>query len=360
MKIAALTPYPSHAPSTRFRLEQFVKPLRARGIHLSILPFFSAVEFETLYRSGRGVRKAELLLRGIRRRARQLDLAEGSDMVLIHRELSPLASGSFLARLQRAGLPLVFDFDDAVFLHPKGGNPVLRRIRNPRISTTALCRSAGLVLAGNEYLADFAREVRKDLDGVQILQTVIDTDRFRPIRAQPTKPNLIVGWIGTHSTLPYLEMIYPSLKQLAAKIPFQLLAVSNQAPLPDPGLNLKFLPWSEETEREALAAMHVGVYPLPEDPWTLGKCGFKAIQCMACGIPVVASPVGALKEVVVDGETGFHAATGGDWISCLGEVLSDLGTREELGAAGRIRAVSRYSVHAVLPTLADCLRGVVS
>lgn len=357
MRVVALAPYPLQAPSTRFRLGQFIRPLAAAGIHLRILPFFSEAEFQTLYRPGGRAKKAGLLLRGIRRRTRQMDLAERADLVLVHRELAPLASGPLLARLRSADLPMAFDFDDAVFLHPKGGNPFLRRVRSPQASTAALCQSADLILAGNDYLADFARKTRKGPQAVRVLPTVIDTDRFRPVRVQGPRQPLVVGWIGTHSTLCYLKSTYPSLKQLAARIPFQLLVVSNRRPDPAPGLNLNFLPWSEKTEREALKAMHVGIYPLPEDPWTLGKCGFKAIQYMAFGVPVVASPVGVLKEVVVDGETGFHASTEGDWVSALERILTDPGTRKKFGAAGRERAVLRYSLGATVPTLVDWLDG---
>lgn len=357
MRIVALAPYPAHAPSTRFRLGQLVKPLSYLGIHLRILSFLSPAEFETLYRPGGRIRKARLLARGIRRRARQVDLAERADMVLVHRELAPVASGPLLARLRSVDLPMVFDFDDAVFLHPRGGSPLLRRVRDPRTSTGALCECADLVLAGNDYLADFAQKARRNAAGVRVLPTVIDTDRFKPQRSRPLNQPLVVGWIGTHTTLPYLEAVFPALKQLAARLPFQLLVVSNQKPPAAPGLNLRFLPWSEKTEREALKAMHVGIYPLPEDPWTLGKCGFKAIQYMAFGIPVVASSVGVLKEVVVDGETGFHADSDEEWVAGLQKILTDPKTREEFGEAGRERAVYRYSLQSVLPNLVEWLEG---
>lgn len=357
MRVVALAPYPERAPSTRFRLDQFVKPLAALGIRLRVLPFFSPAEYETLYLPASPVRKAGFLLRGLRRRVRQIDMAEKADLVLVHRELAPLLTAPLLARLQRVDRPLVFDFDDSVFFPSKGGNRLLRGVKDPRNSTLELCRCADLVLAGNAYLADFAVDARRSPRGVRIFPTVIDTHRFMALEREPGGVPLTVGWIGTHSTLSYLESLFPALCQLAERISFRLLVVANRRPTSNPGFPMDFLPWSERTEREAMSRMHVGIYPLPEDPWTLGKCGFKAIQYMAGSLPVVASPVGVLKEIVLDGETGVHATTQEEWARALERILKAPETQARFGAAGRERVVSRYSVQSALPNLVGWLEG---
>lgn len=358
MHLVALAPYPEHAPSTRFRLVHFVEPLASSGIRLEILPLFDRAEYRILSDRGRGARKAGLLIRGMGRRLRQLGMAGEADAVLVHRELSPIRSGAFLRLLDRAPLPLVYDFDDAVFLPPKGGSPLLGVLRTPRASTAALCRAADLVLAGNSHLADFAREVRGREEGTTVFPTVIDTDRYRPAASASIDPDALptVGWIGTHTTTPYLESLAGELREAAALAPFRLLVVSNREPEGLEGLPVTFQPWSEEEELRALHSMDVGLYPVPEDPWALGKCGFKAIQYMACGIPVLASPVGVLQEIVVEGETGFHARSGEDWVTGLRDLVENPSLRRRMGEAGRARAVAHYSVASSLPTLVARLR----
>jgi len=350
--LVALAPYPEHAPSTRFRLVHFVEPLASSGIRLEILPLFDRAEYGILSGSGRGARKVGLLLRAMGRRLTQLQRAGKADGVLVHRELSPVLAGAFLRVLDRASSPLVYDFDDAVFLPPKGGSPFLRMLRTPRASTAALCRAADLVLAGNSHLADFAREVRGREEGTTVFPTVIDTDRYRPAGAS-TDPDALptVGWIGTHTTTPYLESLAGELREAAALAPFRLLVVSNREPEGLEGLPVTFQRWSEEEELRALHSMDVGLYPVPEDAWTVGKCGFKAIQYMACGIPVLASPVGVLQDIVKERETGFHARSGEDWVTRLRDLVESPPLRRRMGEAGRARAVADYSVASVLPTL---------
>lgn len=367
MRIAALTPYPEPAPSTRFRVAQFREPLAREGVNLEIHPFFSKEEYAALYSPGRWIWKSGVLVDALRRRSEQLKTTSVADLVLVHRDLAPVLPGHFLGLLDSGFPPVVFDFDDAVFLPPRGGNLLLKSFRRSRTSTAGLCGRAGLVLAGNSYLADFAVGARGRREGVEVLPTVIDTDAFVP---DPKKrgasnsrdPNAlpVVGWIGTHSTLPYLESISEPLAQVAERIPFRLLVICNRAPRMGPGVEVEFRPWSGDRELSDLADMDVGVYPLPEDRWTLGKCGFKAIQYMACGIPLVASPVGVLRDIVLDGETGFLALGPERWRHTLSDLLEALPRSRAMGAAGRRHVEATYSVTAVLPRLLSLFRALAS
>ncbi len=353
MRITALAPYPERSPSTRFRLAQFRGPLAGLGIELGIRPFFTEEEYRQVYGSGGTLRKAALLARGLRRRRGHLAEARKADLVLVHRALAPVLEGGLLKELGRSGVPMAFDFDDAIFLPAQGGHRLLGSLRNPRSATAALCRAAKLVLAGNEYLASFAREAREGREGVRLLPTVIDTGRYLPPQTRPGEEGALptVGWIGTHTTAPYLEAIYPELEAAHRETPFRFLVVSNRPPTRPRGLEMEFHPWSEEGEMEDLRSMDVGIYPLPDDPWTLGKCGFKAIQYMACGIPVVGSPVGVMKEIVLEGKTGLHVRRPGEWERALETLLADRGLRRRMGEAGRARAEGSYSIRAVLPEL---------
>lgn len=359
-RVAAFVPYPSSAPSVRFRVAQFREPLRARGIEVELLPFMEEAEYRQVYRREVGIlRKVWLLFRGMRRRLEEVRKIQDDQLALVHRELAPIGDGRMLAALRHRHIPLVFDFDDAVFLPPRGGDPWLALFRRPRQATVRRIRSSRLVLAGNAFLAAFAREVLGSLTLLEVLPTVLDTSHYTPGRSGVEQHHglPIVGWIGTYTTLPYLEALYDALRTAAQTVPFHLVVVSNQPPRPPTGVSYEFRPWSQERELEDLRSFQVGLYPLPDDPWTRGKCGFKALQYMACGVPVLASPVGVLKEIVTHAVTGFHAEEPGEWVQGLATLLRDADLRRRLADAGRQRVVERYSLTAVLPRLEELLRG---
>lgn len=371
----ALAPYPETGPSTRFRLAQFRAPLRSRGIDLEIRSFLTADDYGERYR-GKGVLwKARKTLVGMGRRARDLRDAGAYDAVIVHRELAPVANGFFRRALEGRDVPYLYDFDDAVFLPAPGSDRLLSRVRRPREATAVLCRRARVVLAGNEFLADFARTAREEPggDGVRVLPTVIDTRRFHPgdpseagrdateggSGAGGAEAPLVVGWIGTHTTMPNLEELFPALGALATRVPFRLRVVSNRPPAGRPeGVELEFRRWSPDSEVEDTRALDVGLYPLDDTPWNRGKCGFKAIQYLACGVPAVASPVGVIPSIVVAGRTGFCAGSREEWIRHLERLLTDPGLRRALGRQGRRHVEEGFSVRAAAEPLARAIQGV--
>jgi glycosyltransferase involved in cell wall biosynthesis len=165
-----------------------------------------------------------------------------------------------------------------------------------------------------------------------------------------------VGWIGSPSTQEYLRHIGPALARFCAETGGRVQAIGVEERFQLEGVPLEAVPWSKETELAALQALDVGIMPLADSPWERGKCGFKLIQYMACGLPVVASPVGANREIVIDGETGALAATQDEWVSALKSLAGDAARRRRMGEAGRARVVSGYSLQAVAPRLAALLR----
>lgn len=361
MRVVAFTPYPVAGPSSRIRIFQFVEPMRERGIELEVRPFFSPGTYATLYSNATSSSKAVALARGIHRRRGQTGAVGEGDVVIVHRELAPVMGAGLLRRLRSRGARIVFNFDDAVHLEAPGRAPLLGSLKRPAERTAELCRSAGAVMAGNDYLAEWARGARDggEGEGVHVMPTVLDTDTFAPADS-PREVSAVprVGWIGTHSTLPYLTDLFPALAPLQERLPFRLIVICNRAPEPFPGLDVDFVPWSIQGELEQLRSLDVGLYPLPDDPWTRGKCGFKAIQYMSCGVPTIASPVGILPDVVRHGHTGCLAAGPEVWADAIEHLLADPGLRSELGAAGRDHMVDHYSVRAVADDFASILRSV--
>jgi glycosyltransferase involved in cell wall biosynthesis len=277
------------------------------------------------------------------------------DILWLHCELFPYLPG-LLERLSGwPGKPVVFDFDDAIFHnYDHHLKRQIRRFLGRKLHSTI--GAAKMAFCGNNYLAEYARPLCSQ---IEIVPTIVDTEIFRP---SPGK-RLVdlsnrIGWIGTPSTWnEYLLGMLPMLNQIAASNGGQIAVMGADCKAkPHPHLDL--VKWSEEGEVPFLQTLDVGIMPLTDTPWARGKCGYKLIQYMACGLPVVASPVGVNKEIVEHGVNGFLAETDGEWRSAVETLLSDADLRRCMGAAGRKKVEESYSLQVWGPRVAQMLRQV--
>jgi glycosyltransferase involved in cell wall biosynthesis len=274
------------------------------------------------------------------------------DLVWMEKELLPFTPDWLERILHAIGVPVVVDYDDAIFhRYDQHRSSLVRSTLGRKIDR--VMASATLVIAGNAYLAERARAA--GAAEVEILPTVIDLEKYPGPRWTERTP-VTVGWIGSPSTQEYLRHIGPALARFCEETGGRVQAIGVEERFQLEGVPLEAVPWSKETELAALQALDVGIMPLADSPWERGKCGFKLIQYMACGLPVVASPVGANREIVIDGETGALAATQDEWVSALKSLAGDAARRRRMGEAGRARVVSGYSLQAVAPRLAALLR----
>ena len=350
--VLALSPLPEEGAGCRFRISQYVPYLEAHGFEVTVAPFYTPEFFRIVYLRGRYVTKTRLFLaRTVRRLAEAL--SPRHDLVFLYREALPIGPpviAMLLTRLKRR--PLVYDFDDAVFLaNVSDANRLVRVVKFPE-KVRAIIRSSAAVTAGNAYLADYATRHHRN---VTVLPTVVDTSRWVPADDTVRRRVLRVGWIGTPSTASYLASLADVLRQVALVQPFTLRVAGAGDPVRFPGVSVENDRWTLAGEVALFNTCDIGVYPLPDDAWTRGKCGLKAIQFMACGVPVVAAPVGVNREIIQDGVNGFLAATPEEWTEKLGWLLADGSLREKLGRAGRETVVERYSLTAYAPVLARVL-----
>jgi glycosyltransferase involved in cell wall biosynthesis len=222
---------------------------------------------------------------------------------------------------------------------------------------SSIIRRSTAVLAGNDYLASYARNYNT---AVTVLPTCVDTSVWTPRSTpRPAGAPLVIGWIGTPTTAAYMKLLGASLARLARSHAFELRVSGSGTPLEFPGVNTINEPWSLERDVELFNTCDIGVYPLTDDEWAKGKCGFKAIQFMACGVPVVASAVGVNREIIQDGVNGFLASSDAEWDEKIGRLLADPELRRRFADAGRTTIEQRYSLAGHAPTLVALLRGVV-
>ena len=343
MHVTALVPYhPGTTPSQRYRIEQWLPYLAHAGIEVGLLPFASSEFTSLLQRPGHTLRKSWLMLAACARSARLVSALPTATVLLVHRA-AWLAGPPLLEQtLRRAGHRLVYDFDDAIFrLHAGPGNRATAWLKMPG-KTATLCRISDHVVVGNAYLADWARQ---HSPRVSVVPSSIDTDRYQPRSGATSAGRLVLGWSGSSTSQEYLEAFTPMLRDVARTELFDLRVISNRRPrLGD--VPHTWREWSAATEESEVAAFDVGIMPLLNDEWALGKCALKALQYMAAGVPTVASPVGANCDLIDHGNNGLLATTTEEWLSGLGALAGDLELRRRLGLAGRATVERDYSMRA--------------
>jgi glycosyltransferase involved in cell wall biosynthesis len=352
-RVLALSPIPEEGAGCRFRISQFIPYLESAGYEVTVSPFFTPEFFRLVYRPGHYWKKIAAFAGLSLGRLRSLRGISQYDLVLIYREAFPIGPPLVERWLARPGKPpIVYDFDDAVFLpNVSDANRFIVSLKWAR-KVPAILRLSTRVIAGNDYLAAFARVHNP---AVVTIPTCVDTDRFVP-RADPRGSGpLVVGWIGSPTTATYLSMLASVFSRVHADTPFEVKVSGAGSELAFEGVPVKNVPWSLAEEVSLFNTCDIGVYPLTDDEWSKGKCGFKAIQFMACGVPVVASAVGVNREIIDDGVNGFLASTPAEWEVKLRRLLTDAALRARFAAAGRRTVEERYSLRVCAPRLAAAL-----
>lgn len=354
LDVLALVPYPLEGASARYRAYQMAEPLARAGIRLEIRPLLDPAGFTALYRRGSLPAKAWYLARGCARRWADLGRAGRYDLVFVHRDVWPFVGRGPLERLADRQPRWVFDFDDSVWLpNVSEANRGFARLK-PTDQYASLAAGARGVAAGNAWLAAWAREQRpgRAPEDVEVIPTAVDTSRWAP-RPRTDGP-LRLAWIGSHSTVHYLEPLRPLLPGLAARHPGLEIHVVG-ARFACEGVRVVEHRWSLEREVAATSECDIGLAPLPDDPWTRGKCGLKLLLYMSLGLPAVASRVGVHHEILRDGATGRLVGSSEEFVATVDALLADSRERRRIGAAARAEVQARFSVDAVAPKLAALL-----
>ncbi len=329
MKVAFLTTR-IEKPSSRQRILQYIPYLKKEGFSVALFTIPS----------------------GFIERYRFFKTLEGFDLVFLHRKLFSLPDWKVLRKTARK---VVFDFDDAVMLKDPsaGGNPESRR-RLKRFERTV--READSVICGNSYLKGWAERYRK---GVEVIPTPVDTKRYTPKTSYQKAEHITIGWIGSASTLVYMENMLSIWDEIGSRFPGIRLKIVADRFFDCNRIVVVKKHWTYREEIDDLHSFDIGVMPLTDDPWSKGKCAFKLIQYMAVGLPAVASPVGMNREVIKDGFNGLLATTPAEWVEKLTMLIENRKMRETLGRRARETVMERYSLEVNAPRLAELLKKTI-
>jgi glycosyltransferase involved in cell wall biosynthesis len=354
LNVLVLTRYDRLGASSRVRFLQFLTALAARGMSFDVWPFFDDDYIRSLYGGKRA--KATTIMAAYLKRLGALMRAHRYDLIWLEKEALPWLPAAIETTLLR-GVPYIVDLDDAWFhRYDRNPSPVVRTLMAGKID--AVMHRAAAVVVGNDYLAERAR--RAQASHVKVIPSVIDFDRYTPTiladaAGSGRKTPIVVGWIGTPITAPYLAQIEPAFRAIAATRAVELHVVGTAAPPAFAGLPVKNIAWNEDTEVEVIAAFDIGIMPLANTDWERGKCAYKLLQVMAAGRPVVASSVGANAVVVRDGVNGYLADSSDQWVEALTALIDDAGLRARLGRRAQQTVENHYTIARVLPQLASVL-----
>lgn len=353
-----LTPVPFESAGSRFRIYQHLPGLEAAGIRCDVRPFFDRKLFGVAYERGRTLEKlARVTLAAVRRLRDVLSVGQ-YDALVVYRETLPIG-GALIERWTKArGVRLIYDLDDAVYLRDEVTvNPLARRLRVPK-RVFDVVRRSDLVLCGSEYLASQCRPFN---DRVVIVPTSVDVEHFKPRPLHTaTGADAVIAWVGSHSSSIYLDMLDEPLRRVSARWPAVFEVIGAGSPRQVPGVRVRNRRWRLEEEVSYFQSADIGVYPVRDSEWGRGKCAFKAIQFMAVGAAVVASPVGASLELITDGENGLFARTDREWEQGIETLLCDPWLRQRMGEAARKTVEERYSLQAVGPRLVAAFKEVLN
>jgi glycosyltransferase involved in cell wall biosynthesis len=344
IKVAALTSG-KKVPSTRFRVLQHIKPLEELGVEVQactpLIQKYMSLPLQPGWLRSAARISGTVILQGTKLSLRIPGILSSwtSQVTWLERELLP----GYLTMERYLKKPLAFDVDDAIWLYPPHG----------MFTCQVIAKSANLVIAGNKYIADWFSSYARD---IRIIPTAIDTDRFTPQLSRNRNGPFTIGWTGTSSTISYLEALEDRFHEFINDYnDTQLLVVADVHPTfkklsPE---YVRYVPWSPNVEVDAIHKMDIGIMPLPDTEWTRGKCSFKLLQYMACGIPVIASPVGMNRDVLNMGTLGLAAETASDWYGALEYFYKNHDQSVLFGNVGRSIAKSYFSRKVIAQSLAQ-------
>ena len=346
-----LTRYDRLGASSRVRFIQYLPWLQAKDVDVTVAPFFSNDYVRDLQVNKKN--KFEVL-KAFTSRLCTLLSNRSFDLLWIEKEALPWVPAVLEFAFLPKSIPYVLDYDDAVFHHyDQNSNFLVKKLLGDKHAT--LMRGAALVVAGNSYIADFAQKA--GAKRVEIVPSVINLDRYQvrdSILRELARAAPRVGWIGQRSTALLLLDYKQIFERLTASCQARFIAVGIDAE--SLGLPMESIPWNEQTEVASIASFDIGIMPLVDEPFERGKCGYKLIQYMACGLPVVASPVGVNCQIVEHGVNGFLAETPEQWEHALQTLLSSAILRQRMGQAGRAKVEREYCTQITGPRLADLLK----
>ena len=343
-RILFVCPYPKNvAPSQRLKFEQYYDHFCEAGLEVEHDSFISAAFWKIIYRKGHFLQKAFYTVSGYAKRIVTLFRLSGYDVVYVHLWVTPFGPPFFEWLYRRFSKRLIYDIDDLIYLGnvKSKAHPLVGLIKG-RKKPIFLMKAADHVITCTPHLDKFVRKYNYNTTDIS---STINTSLYLPKEDYSIKKKFVIGWSGSYSTSKYLHLLDGVLQDLAKAYNFTLMVMGDEH-FELNGVSVVAMPWKEEYEVEVIKQFDVGVYPLPDEEWVLGKSGLKALQYMALGIPTVATAIGTIFRIIEQGENGFLAKSNNEWKEFLISLIQDQSLREKIGKNAAVTVEKNYSVQA--------------
>jgi glycosyltransferase involved in cell wall biosynthesis len=340
--ILFLVQYPENvSPGQRFRFELYKNLLESNGFKVTTLPFIDKYGYAVIFRSGFFIRKSLAVLKGFFKRFKLLFHVHKYSFIFLQSGVTPIGPPLFeWILIKGLGKKIIYDMDGAIWMEKFSEKNRLPQILRSVNKVSLICKWSYKVSCGNEYLCNYARKYNNN---VVYNPTCVDTEKSHNILTNHEVQRVTIGWTGSFSTLKYLDILEPVLKQLQEKYEFDIKIICNQ----QPSINLKnlhYVEWSPENEVAELSTCQIGLMPLTNDEWSEGKCGFKLIQYLSLEIPAVSSAVGVNKIVIDHEVNGFLCESEDEWYKAIEKLIMDQDLRKSMGKEGRKKIIQQYSL----------------
>jgi len=345
-RILFVCPHPPNvAAGQRLKFEPHFDFLKVQGYSIKQSCFMHKSLWEIAYQPGNFLKKLFWTLRGLIGRVFLLFSLYKFDIVYIHMNVFPFGPAILERFYIRFSKKLIFDIEDNIISSSPKGDKRLADFLKSRKKFEYLIKKSNVVIASTPKLAERCNEIANQEKSIFIPPT-LDDKRFVPRTKSLKKEKLTIGWTGTFSSKPYLDIVMPSLEALSKERDFKLKIIANFE-MTNASLDVEVVQWNEKEEISQLHDIDIGLYPLPKDDWVSGKSGLKAMQYMAIGIPALCSAVGNVLNFIEDGVDGVLVFKESDWKDKLKELIDDEKKRNIIGKKARETFLSKYSKESI-------------
>ena len=348
-KILVICPFPQGvAAAQRLKYEQYFDHWRDNGYEVVVSSFMDMTMWKVVYTKGNYTQKILGTLKGYVRRLLNIFFLTRVDVVYVHMWVTPFGTSFFERIFRMLARRLIFDIEDNVLMEKANEINPLAKILKGHGKTTYMIKAADHVITSSPFLNDYCLEINKK-KACTYISSSVDTNRFVPVNSYSNSEIITIGWTGTFSSKVYLDLLRNVFLELKKRCDFRLRIIGNfQYDLP--GFNLEVIQWTKANEVRDLQGIDIGVYPLPQDDWVLGKSGLKAIQYMAFGLPAVATSVGTTPKIINHKENGWLVKTENEWVDALETLIKNPELRRKIGEAARKTVLENYSTDVIKST----------
>ena len=355
MRVLFILPYPTDTvPGQRLKFEQYFSFLREKRNEIKIYTFISPQFYKILYKKGHFLKKAYFAFKGYVSRFKQILEARKFDVVYLFLWSAPFGPPLFEFLLKKLRKPIIYDIDDLVYLpHYSDANRLFRFFKSKNRIPLSI-KMADHVIVCTDHLKQYALQFNPNVTDIS---STINTETYFVNNRYSNNKGITIGWTGSHSTAPYLHLLDNVLRTIQEKYSVRIKVIGDKN-FCIPGVDIQTQDWVLETEVSDLQEIDIGLYPLPDEEWVLGKSGLKPKQYMALGIPAVCTRIGAVLDFIKDDSNGFLAETEEEWTEKISRLIENPDLRKRIGLAGRKTIEERYSVHKNAPTYLNIINKV--